>query len=147
MQLLQIGNNRVSSRLMLKRGEYKIEDIQYKKTNKLILGEYKGDEVELKDGRYGMYVNYKNKNYSLKGLDKKRLEVELSDVISYIDGGGSKKGNSNILRVIDDDMTVRKGRYGSYVYYKTDNMNKPKFIGLKDKSVDEVTREWVLENL
>ena len=52
----------------LKRGEYKIEDIQYKKTNKLILGEYKGEEVELKDGRYGMYVNYKNKNYSLKGF-------------------------------------------------------------------------------
>ena len=111
------------------------------------MGKYKDGEVELKEGRYGMYVNYKNKNYSLKGLDKKKDEVELNDVISYIDGGGSKKGNSNILKVINDEMSVRKGRYGPYVYYKTNNMNKPKFIGLKNKSVDEVTREWVLENL
>tara|TARA_B100000073_G_scaffold344870_1_gene352621 strand:+ start:1426 stop:3693 length:2268 start_codon:yes stop_codon:yes gene_type:complete len=131
----------------LKRGEYNIEDIQYKKTNKLILGEYKDGEVELKEGRYGMYVNYKNKNYSLKGLDKKKDEVKLNDVISYIDGSGNKKGNSNILKVINDEMSVRKGRYGPYVYYKTNNMNKPKFIGLKNKSVEEVTREWVLENL
>jgi topoisomerase IA-like protein len=49
--------------------------------------------------------------------------------------------------VINDEMSVRKGRYGPYVYYKTNNMNKPKFIGLKNKSIEEVTREWVLENL
>ena len=36
-----------------------------------------------------------------------------------------------ILRVINSDMSVRLGKFGPYVYYKTVEMKSPKFLALK----------------
>ncbi len=39
--------------------------------------------------------------------------------------------NNSIIRIIDDNTSIRNGKYGPYVYYKTPSMKKPKFIPLK----------------
>ena len=45
----------------------------------------------------------------------------------------NKKNNSdaNILRVLNDDFSVRKGKFGPYAYYKRANMEKPEFYNIK----------------
>ena len=44
----------------------------------------------------------------------------------------SAESGSGIVRVINDDMSIRNGKYGNYIFYKTMKMKKPKFISLKD---------------
>jgi hypothetical protein len=39
--------------------------------------------------------------------------------------------NNSIVRIIDNNTSIRNGKYGPYVYYKTPSMKKPKFIPLK----------------
>ena len=40
-------------------------------------------------------------------------------------------------------MSIRKGRYGPYVYYKTNSMNRPKFISMKGVAEEEITVSWI----
>ena len=55
--------------------------------NDIQLGKYKGKEVIIKDGKYGPYLNYDNKNinlkYILKKKDKNSLKIE--DIKNLID--------------------------------------------------------------
>ena len=39
-----------------------------------------------------------------------------------------KPANSNIVREINAEMSVRKGKYGDYIFYKTGKMKKPRFL-------------------
>ena len=40
------------------------------------------------------------------------------------------------IRTINDDTSIRTGKYGDYIFYKTINMKKPKFISLKSFNKD-----------
>ena len=46
---------------------------------------------------------------------------------------GKRTITSNIIKLVNEDISVRKGKYGPYLFYKTKSMNKPKFIKLKGK--------------
>ena len=43
------------------------------------------------------------------------------------------ESNKNILRHLNADFSIRKGKYGSYIFYKTEKMKKPQFLKLKFK--------------
>jgi topoisomerase IA-like protein len=49
--------------------------------------------------------------------------------------------------MITEEMSVRKGKYGNYVYYKTKKMSRPKFIPMKGVSLDKIDEEWIIEHL
>ena len=36
-----------------------------------------------------------------------------------------------MIRVINNDISIRNGKFGHYIFYKTEKMTKPKFIKLK----------------
>lgn len=132
----------------LKRGEYKLNDILDKSkgtSSKKSLGKYEDNEVYIMKGKYGMYINCNGKNSSISHIKKEMDEVVLSDVLDVLKG--KKQSNKNILKVITGEISVRKGRYGPYVFYKTDKMKKPKFIPMKGITTDEVTEEWVKDKL
>ena len=88
-----------------------------------VLGEYKDIPVILKDGRYGPYLSYKNKNHTLQYLlkDKKieydeiRLELVL-DTIKYPLCLGKHKGSV---------VEICLGPYGKYMKYKKKNFRIP----------------------
>ena len=128
----------------LKRGEYKLKDIVQAAYKKNVLGRYKNEEVVLKNGKYGLYVTVGGKNISVK-TDKAENDITLEDVIPFLQLG--KSTNSSILKQLDENISIRKGKYGPYVFYKTNKMKKPRFINMKGKSVDDVTVSWVMEQL
>ena len=33
--------------------------------------------------------------------------------------------------MVTDDISIRKGKYGPYIFYKTEKMKKPRFLKLK----------------
>jgi len=106
---------------------------------------------------------------------KSEFDLTLQDVITFImsqsqsevthtpteDSSLSSANNSNqtittttsqIVRVIDDHSSIRNGRFGPYIFYKTPKMSKPEFIALKgfaqkygDYGKCEITvlKEWI----
>jgi DNA topoisomerase-1 len=113
----------------LREGRYCLEEIVENKSFGRELGEYKGGKVMLKKGKYGLYVSCNGKNYSVKHLKKKMERVELADVTPVL--SGERSANPNVLRMLREDLSVRKGKWGPYLFYKTDVMKKPKFLKLK----------------
>ena len=97
-----------------------------------VLGEYKDLPVILKDGRYGPYISYKNKNHTLQYIlkdknieyDNIRLELVL-DIIKYPLCLGKHKGSS---------VEICIGPYGKYMKYKKRNFRIPQ---KEEYSLDE----------
>lgn len=140
----QINKNLKIDLNKLKNGEYKLSELigmdNYQNNNRE-LGEHNGSEVVLKNGKFGMYVTIDGKNTSVKYINKDMDDITLEDVVEYINNKG--KQESNIIKRLNDDISIRKGRYGPYVYYKTNTMNRPKFISMKGVAEEEITVSWV----
>ena len=56
--------------------------------------------------------------------------------------------NSNITRHLNEDLSVRKGKYGLYIFYKTSDMSKPKFYNIKktfpNKNIDTLSNHELI---
>jgi DNA topoisomerase I len=126
----------------LKRGEYSLDDILYKSFSKS-LGEIKGEEIIVKNGKFGLYCYYKNKNISLKYTNKTLETITLEDVKKLV----SFEKKTTSLKRLNEDASIRQGKWGPYVYYKTENMSKPKFIPIKKIAWKEIDMDWVYDNL
>ena len=111
----------------LREGGYNLADIIENKTKKgKTLGEYKGHDVLVRDGKYGLYIVHNGKNYSIKGLKKSLEELELAHVVDIL--SGKKSANPNVLRILREDLSVRRGKWGPYLFYKAEGMKKPRFF-------------------
>ena len=131
----------------LRAGEYKLEDIVSEEAQFVgrSIGSFKNTEVILKKGKFGIYMTNNGKNYSLKCIRKRPDSIVLEDVIDIL--LGTKSTNPKVIKMINEDTSIRKGKYGPYVYYKTKAMKKPMFYGVKqlfgansDYTPDDLTK-------
>jgi len=135
----------------LRNGGYTLNELMYSDNSNAsvnqnkVLGEYNEEEVVLKNGKFGVYVTMGGKNTSLKYINKDMEDITLEDVIEYINK--KAKSSSNIIKELSNDVSIRKGKYGPYVFYKTSGMSRPKFISMKGIAPEEVTLSWVEANL
>jgi DNA topoisomerase I len=115
----------------LKNGEYNIDDIKVQKPHfsGKNLGKFKGNDAILKKGKFGLYLTCNGKNYSLKSIKKKEEDITFDDVKDIL--SGKKSSNPNVLKILDENLTIRKGKYGAYLFYKKKTMSKPKFFSLQ----------------
>ena len=109
----------------LRRGEYQLEELIQTTPN---LGEYEGHPVYLKKGKFGPYVEWGDNRRSIKLDDKKMEDIKLEDVLEVMKT--EKAGNASIIRAINDNASIRTGKYGDYVFYKKANWKKPRFLKL-----------------
>jgi DNA topoisomerase I len=86
-----------------------------------IIGDYNGETLYKMNGKYGPFTKYKGKTYSLKNID-----ISVDGVANIIENK-----SSDIVKKISDDISIRTGKFGKYIYYKTTNMSKPVFLGFK----------------
>lgn len=112
----------------LRAGEYTIDDI--KDENNKIIGTYKNYSVYLKKGQYGPYLEWNNVKKALKyiKINVPYSEITIDDAINIFEK--SESGENSLIRKIDDTISIRSGKYGDYIFYKTNKMNKPKFLKL-----------------
>ena len=54
-------------------------------------------------------------------------------------GGGNKILIKGMVRKITDDISIRNGKYGDYIFYKTSEMKNPTFLKLKGFTEDYKT--------
>ena len=98
------------------------------------LGSYLDLPVELKNGKFGAYVSYNKQNISLKHLEKPYDEIHMGDIIDLldIDNKEEKPTNPNIVRIVTNEISIRKSKFGNYIFYQGETMKKPKFIKSED---------------
>jgi len=132
----------------LKNGSYSLEEVVSSeiKKNELNIGIYQDENLVLKKGKFGMYVTWGSKSKSLSCFGNRPLEnIKLEDIIDILEKGDAEDVNetsgSNIVRFINGSISVRKSKYGDYLFYKTVKMKKPMFLKLDKfpKTLDYVT--------
>lgn len=123
------------------------------------LGKYKGEVVEVNNGRYGPYVKFGKKYISLAaGQDP--LNVELEDAVELIKE--KEKADAPIYNYKGKDVTKGKGRFGPFIKwdgmfinvnkkYDWDNLTTEDIETLIDekiqKEIDKVVHNWEEEGI
>lgn len=129
----------------LRRGEYNLADLlateesqkekfaQAANTNSQLLGQYKEQNIYFKVGKYGPYIECGE----IRKAIKKKDEITLAEAIKLLEHESStsttkssSSSSSSIVRKITDEMTIRVGQYGDYIFYKKATMKTPKFFKL-----------------
>ena len=122
--VLQIGDKKDEIRYVSIKEEYNIETITEEEANGLIkypiiLGKYNGKNIVLKDGKYGLYLQYDDKNYNMK--DKENITLETA--IDCIKGKDDK-----IIKVFNKSVKIMNGPYGPFILSGKKIVSVPKEI-------------------
>jgi len=117
---------------LLKAGHYTLEDV-LDNTQESIknLGVYKEQSVYLKYGSYGYYLECGQLRKSLVSvkINVPFKELTLEDAISILET--CDPVSNSLLRHISNMLSIRKGKYGDYIFYKSEKMKKPQFLKLE----------------
>ena len=103
----------------------------------VLIGMHENDELSAAVGRYGPYVSYKKKFYSLPvgtKVDKLTMEEALRAIKEYEFKNVIKKFPEN------EDVRIMKGKYSPYIAKGKENFKIP-----KDKTPEELTFEECME--
>ena len=88
---------------------------QKKENNSLPVFEYDKGSIELKNGRYGFYVRFNDKNYK---IDKEKYpepkKITKEDAIDIVNTPVEK--SKDILKEFDNGLQIRMGKYGKPPY-------------------------------
>jgi len=116
----------------LKSSEYTLEELMELENKDL--GEYEGFPLILKNGKYGIYVQWGDKKESLKSMGKSMDKIRREDILKCLENKmdiGSDGTGENNTKIINENLSIRVGKFGPYIFYKTASMKKPVFYPLK----------------
>ena len=119
----------------LEAGKYTLDDLV--EVSGRELGKYSGRTVTLKTGKYGPYVELEAHDsaqevtrISLKEVKKPFDQIVYADVLPVIEADLAP--SRTILRKLTPDLSIRNGKFGPYIFYKTEKMAKPRFFDLRN---------------
>jgi DNA topoisomerase-1 len=130
----------------LQRGEYHINELLEEKKEQII-GEVDGISIILKSGPYGEYIEHGDKKESVKTLGYFNTPTGIAD--AFKDKLSSQIIDNKIIRTITNELSIRNGKYGAYIYYKTEKMTKPKFLNIQKfkesyrHCSDDIIIKWI----
>ena len=136
----------------LKAGHYKLDElIETKEENSKLLGSFQEQAVYLKKGKYGYFLECGELRKSLNTvkINVPIKEIKIEDALTILTERASE-GNS-LVRKISNDLAIRKGKYGDYIFYKTETMKKPQFLKLNEFNDDytscslDFLKSWIKE--
>jgi topoisomerase IA-like protein len=98
-----------------------------------------------------MYIECGDRSETIKDIKKQFDEIGMDDVANLLDKKKPTETSTdaNVLRKLNDMMSVRKGKFGAYVYYKRPDMKSPQFLNIKKFSEgylgcdENVLIEWL----
>jgi DNA topoisomerase-1 len=147
-------------------------------TGGIHLGIYDGVDIVIKKGKYGLYFVWGEHKKSLSGVFPKSrnpetityheivkiIEASLVSVDAGVDAGVDTNQDENtksatkvketiapkgMVRLITKDLSIRNGRFGDYIFYKTSEMKNPSFLKIKGFKEDyktcslDILIEWI----
>ena len=136
----------------------KLEDIIESKETKAngLIGKYKGENLFIKKGKYGLYVQWtkdgKQETQSLKELDGKTIDqVEYLNVLRILERDTTLDPERPVgfVRELSSTLSIRTSKTGDYIFYKKPRVKTPQFFKLKEFNSDarkcdkEVLLNWI----
>ena len=101
------------------------------------IGEYEGEVMTVAVGRFGPYVRHAGKFYSLP-KDTDPLSCTAEQAVEIIREKRESEEKSLLKSFAEDaDLSIRTGRFGPYLKYKTDNYKLPKDVDPTSMSYDD----------
>ncbi len=148
---------------MIEKNKLSLEDIiennESITNNNNSIGKYQGKDLYIKKGKFGIYAQWDKETRSLKEefgdipIDK----ISYMDVIRVLDKNTlDTEKPLGLVRELTNELSIRTGKYGDYIYYKKFNARKPedkkpKFFALKDFKDDykkcdkDLLVNWILQ--
>jgi|UniRef100_A0A6C0DYN6 DNA topoisomerase-1 len=114
----------------IKSGDYTLEELINVSPTCIHVGDR---DVLLKTGPYGRYLQSdSDEKTSFKTLNLDEYETDESVISKAYQDHMTKemKENKNIIRKLTENLSIRNGKYGAYIYYQTLDMKKPQFYNL-----------------
>ena len=99
------------------------------------IGKYKGIDLFIKEGKYGLYAKWGTEMKSLKDLGNIAIEnVEYIEVLKVLEKDGvlDKTKPIGLVRDLSPQLSIRRGKFGDYIMYKKPRAKKPTFLKLKN---------------
>ena len=137
----------------LENGEYQLDDI-IENQHSILLGKYQNVDLFVKKGKYGIYVMWGDNSKNMSCFGNRPLEnitfVEVFEILEK-DGVMNPAKSVGYLREISKNISIRRGKYGDYIFYKTPKMKAPKFLKMDGMNLDyrncdkALVRAWVKE--
>jgi topoisomerase IA-like protein len=103
------------------------------------IGKYKGEDLFIKKGKYGIYAQWNTKTgvetKTLKELDGKPFElIEYMEVLRILEKDTTLDPERPLgfVRELSPTLSIRTGKFGDYIFYKKPRIKTPQFFKLKD---------------
>ena len=129
-----------------------LDDVMDKsKSDQASIGKYKGQDLFIKNGRYGAYAQWGANIKSLKELDKPIDKMEYLEVLTFLEKDNLLDPTKpvGLVRELSSNLSIRTGKFGDYIFYKKPRAKKPEFLklnGFKDdyRSCDkDLLMNWI----
>lgn len=102
--------------------------------SKNAIGKYKGQELFIKTGKYGIYAQWGKETKSLKEefASTPIEKINYIDVIKFLDKDTVLDPTKPVgfVRELNGNLTIRTGKYGDYIFYKKPRTKNPLFFKL-----------------
>ena len=102
-----------------------------------VIGMYENKPLLVKRGKWGKYLTWNEIGVNIGRI----VWTNSTTIKTIVELIKSDNSSSKIVRTITKDAAIRNGKYGNYVYYKTQKMKRPIFLNIKasDINIDTCT--------
>lgn len=101
------------------------------------IGKYKGQDLFIKKGKYGIYAQWGKETKSLK--EEFSIEqINYIDVLRFLEKDTVLDPSKPIgfVRELSPYLSIRSGKFGDYIFYKKPRAKKPQFFKLNGFNSD-----------
>jgi DNA topoisomerase-1 len=103
-------------------------------TNPTSIGKYKGQDLFIKKGKYGVYAQWGKETKALKDEfgSVPMEQIEYIDVLRYLEKDTvlDPEKPIGLIRELNAHISIRTGKFGDYILYRKPRMKKPEFLKL-----------------
>jgi DNA topoisomerase-1 len=102
------------------------------KSDQESIGKYKGQDMFIKKGKYGIYAQWGQNMKSLKEMDKPMDKMEYLEVLTFLERDTllDRTKPVGFVRELSSNLSIRTGKFGDYIFYKKPRAKKPEFLKL-----------------
>ena len=105
--------------------EYSVDELIFKNNN---IGIYKDNPIYINQGPFGYYLECGDIKKTLKNYEGNVNNMKQDDAVKLL---SEEINSNNVLLELTSNLSIRKGKYGAYAFYKTASMKKPEFFNIK----------------
>lgn len=104
------------------------------------IGKYRGQDLYVKQGKYGVYAQWGKETKSLKEAFSSLTpdKINYIDVIRFLDKDSVLDPEKPVgfVRELNEHLSIRTGKYGDYIFYKKPRIKTPQFFKLNGFDLD-----------